>query len=105
MIKIIAPYLLSKHTKAMSLFCFIILRDEEALNDKVTINHETIHWRQQVETLFIGFYLLYVFYYLKRRLDDYPHELAYQLIPFEIEAYMHQNDLDYLSTRKLYAWL
>jgi len=48
---------------AITLWPFVFIRDH---GDEVTINHEKIHLRQQVELLILGFYLLYGFFWLKR---------------------------------------
>ncbi|HMG13911.1 MAG TPA: hypothetical protein VK590_00620 [Saprospiraceae bacterium] len=70
----------------------------------VNINHERIHIRQQQETFLIGFYLIYLLEFLYYRLSN--HRLnAYKKISFEIEAYNHEADLEYLDNRKWYAWV
>ena len=68
------------------------------------LTHETIHTWQQLETLIILYYPLYVLFYLANRTMGFNHEVAYQLIPFEQEAYENQNNKDYIKTRKLWAW-
>ncbi len=67
-------------------------------------NHEMIHFKQQVECLFLFWYLIYLFNYLILRLK-YKHYEAYKKICFENEAYKNESDLQYLSKRKLYAWI
>ena len=72
----------------------------------VTINHEKIHIKQQAELLLIGFYFLYAFFWLKARLwHRLGNHEAYMAIPFEVEAYSHESDEEYLKTRKRWAWL
>jgi len=98
------------------------------------LNHERIHTRQQLELLFLPFFLLYILEWLFRLLQTFftssPQTLhpspltnnpspftlnqepftknrflrAYYRISFEREAYQHQTDLDYLSHRPLFAW-
>jgi len=104
MIKIVCPWILTKNTVAMTVLCFMILRDKSGLEDKSLINHETIHWRQELETLIIGFYILYLFFYLKNLITGKVGYEAYRSIPFEKEAFDHQDDLTYLSKRKFFAW-
>lgn len=99
---IIVCQLLLKNTKisAITLFPFIILRNEESRQNQVLINHEKIHLRQQLELLIVFFYLWYVieyYYYFFRLRDSF---LAYKYISFEREAYAMENDLNYLETRK-----
>ena len=46
---------------AITLWPFgIYLRDDKYLNNKELINHESIHWKQQIEMLGIFFYLWYL---------------------------------------------
>ena len=87
---------------AITLWPFIICRGKIS---ELTINHEKIHIRQQAELLIIGFYFLYAAFWLKARLWNRlsSHE-AYMGIPFEVEAYSHESDEDYLKTRKWMAW-
>ena len=71
----------------------------------MTLNHEKIHLAQQRELLLVGFYFLYAFYWLKARLflRMSNHE-AYMAIPFEVEAYAQQHDMEYLKNRERFAW-
>ena len=74
--------------------------------DDVTLNHEKIHIKQQAELLLIGFYLLYAGFWVWNRLWHRMSNVeAYANIPFEIEAYNNDNNLEYLVERKKYAWL
>ena len=87
---------------AITIWPFIICK---GTMDKVTLNHEKIHIRQQAELLLIGFYPLYAYYWLKARLwhrmDSYE---AYMAIPFEREAYANEEDENYLENRLRFAW-
>lgn len=73
------------------------------------INHENIHEAQALDYCkkkWIGytiFYLVYTFHWLKEILLP-PYNTAYKDIPFEIEAKQNQNNLDYLKTRRRFAW-
>ncbi len=69
-----------------------------------TLNHETIHIKQQAELFVIFFYLLYVAYYFIGLVKYKDKQKAYYMIPFEQEAYEYDNQLDYLQTRKPYSW-
>lgn len=80
-----------KGYKAVTIWPFIFCRGE--LTD-IDVNHEKIHGRQQLELLIILFYIIYGIEYIIK---------SYRKISFEKEAYTHQNNLDYLKTRKLYA--
>ena len=70
-------------------------------------NHEMIHLRQAQSCgdSWLRFYLLYIWYWLKalpasRKMKHG----AYLLNPFEIEAYRHMNDLNYLVNREANEW-
>jgi len=69
-----------------------------------TINHEKIHWYQQVEMLIVPFYIWYLVEFLIRRVSHKKND-AYLGILFEREAFANQDNLTYLQTRKPYAWL
>ena len=86
---------------AITLYPFII--SKERLN--VTVyNHEKIHLVQQRELWIMGFYLLYVWYWLSARMKGLNGRDAYYAIPFEKEAYENENDLGYLKSRKPQSW-
>jgi hypothetical protein len=87
---------------AITLFPFVFIRDE---GNETTITHETIHFRQYIETLIIGFLLIYLFDYIHGLIKYRDSEKAYYQIRFEQEAY--SNDLydDYLEKRSFFAWL
>lgn len=89
----------------MNLFTILFVNEYEVDGDlsKETINHESIHTAQQLEMGFIGFYIWYCIEYLFTRPFFNQHS-SYMRGSLEEEAYMHQNDLDYLSKRKHYAW-
>lgn len=88
---------------AITLSPFGIYFKEKYLNNKEVINHESIHWRQQMELLIIGFYILYVIEWLIR-LVIMPSR-AYKSISFENEAYSNDEDLKYLEKRTAYSWV
>ena len=78
----------------ITLFPFIILRNKDFKNNKILINHEKIHLRQQLELLIIFFYIWYVveYYYWLVKLKN--KHLAYRNISFEREAYAMEEDLN-----------
>lgn len=86
---------------AITLWPFVIARNK--LNPTL-LNHESIHIRQQQELLVVGFYFLYVYYWLKGMLAYKDSYIAYHSIPFEQEAYEWEHDMDYLKSRKRFAW-
>lgn len=89
----------------LSLWPFIILRSPTLRKDRVLINHERIHLRQQVELLVVFFYVWYLAEWLFRSLWYLDFYRAYQNISFEREAYACEKDLDYLNSRRPYSFL
>lgn len=88
---------------AINLFGFIIVRRGKELT-AMGLRHEYIHTRQMREMLFIGFYLWYVVEWLVRLVQYRQAMKAYYAISFEREAYQHQADVAYLTTRRPFAW-
>ena len=86
---------------AIALYPYIIARDRLSIT---TYNHEKIHLVQQRELWVVGFYLLYVWYWLKARLKGLNGSDAYYAIPFEKEAYENQSNFKYLNDRKAHSW-
>ncbi|MCK5614419.1 hypothetical protein KAR91_71795 [Candidatus Pacearchaeota archaeon] len=85
----------SKRFIAMAVWPFIFVRKDKKIKDE-DINHEKIHFKQQKELLLIGFYILYLIFWLK---------YGYRNMPFEKEAYDNDDNLKYLETRKHFAWI
>ena len=84
----------SKDVEAITLCPFgIFVRAE--IPDMITVQHEEIHWKQQLEMLIIPFYIWYGIEVLIR---------GYDKISFETEAYKNQYNKNYLKIRKHYAW-
>ena len=99
-----------KGYKAFTFLYYIFVRYGTILKDD-DINHEAIHWEQQKELLIIGFYVLYGLMYLYWLLYFTLHgnfdkiwNKSYHRIAFEREAYNNEDDLEYLSKRKRFAW-
>ena len=92
----------NKNLRAKAFFIWQWYKDEDSLNNKKLVNHENIHFAQQVETLFIFGWiiwgLLFAFNALTARDVYWEH-------PWEFEAYEHDQDLDYLENRKHFAWI
>ena len=86
---------------AITIFPFVISVE---WMDEETLNHETIHLYQQRELLIIPFYILYFYYYIVGMIKYKDKHQAYYMIPFEQEAYTNDQNLDYLKTRKWFAW-
>jgi len=74
-------------------------------NDKKLLNHEKIHLKQQEELLLIGFYLLYILFFIMNLFRFKNLLEAYENIPFEIEAKQFETDLNYLQNRNHFNWI
>jgi len=70
-----------------------------------TRRHETIHFQQYLETLFLGFLVLYMYDYIKLRIKGYKGSDAYRNIRAEKEAYDNQDDISYLANRRRWHWI
>jgi hypothetical protein len=90
-----------KGYSAMMLFGFLFTRDKRKVTER-TIRHESIHARQMWELLVVGFY---VWYFVEWMIRLFMKGNAYRNISFEREAYANQDDISYLTTRKLFAFL
>ena len=89
---------------AMTLAPFgIYFRSEWYLNNQLIKTHEKIHWKQQIEMIILPFYLWYGIEWFIRFLIQ--KKQAYNNISFEREAHMFSHNIEYLNTRKFYAWI
>ena len=70
-----------------------------------TRRHETIHFQQQLELLFVGQWILYVLFWLIGMLRYRNGKKAYYENPFEREAYDNDENPSYLQERKFFNWV
>lgn len=89
----------------LAIYPFIFLTDKKLASDVHLLNHERIHHRQQIELLWVFFFLWYGIEYLIRLLQYKNRFIAYQNISFEREAYACATDLEYLKNRKIWAFV
>ncbi|HMB63410.1 MAG TPA: hypothetical protein VKN36_10080 [Eudoraea sp.] len=94
-----------KNYVGLSLWPFIILKNDHLKGDTVLINHERIHLRQQQELLIVLFYIMYVSEWLIRSLYYFDSYKAYQNISFEREAYHNETNLEYIGERKAFSFI
>ena len=87
---------------AITLGFVVFSRDEMT---ETTKRHETIHFQQYLETLFIGFLIIYAYDYLKLRTKGINGPDAYRMLRAEKEAYDNEDDLEYLANRKRWKWI
>lgn len=101
-----AGFLLAGHYHAMCIWPFLFVRKEYDISGNSSIlNHERIHARQQLEMLWILFFVWYGVEYLMRLWRYKNRHQAYHALSFEREAYAHDENKDYLKTRKPFAWI
>ena len=89
---------------AINLFGHVFARREYAPVSDRTLRHEAIHTEQMRETGYVGFYLIYVAEWLYQWVRLRSAKQAYYAVRFEREAYAHQDELDYPTYRRRYAW-
>ena len=88
---------------AITLAPFGVYIKEKYIEYPVLIQHESIHWKQQMEMLIVPFYIWYLLEWLIR-LPVYGKE-AYRNLSFEREAKTFEGVQGYLGIRSRYAWL
>ena len=86
----------------MAIFPFLFVKHKNP--SKILINHERIHFKQQLETLLLPFYVWYIIEYFVHRLKGKSAHQAYMSISFEREAYANDDDLTYLKNRKIWGF-
>jgi hypothetical protein len=105
MILIVSKYLIPKGFRGLTVFPFVVVRDRNAQDYLVLMNHERIHLRQQMELLVLPFFVIYGLDYLVKLIRYRDQSLAYRNIVFEREAYQNENDLDYLKSRSFWKFM
>ena len=93
-----------KGYKAINLFGILFTKNSLS---NIDINHEKIHTKQMIETLFIGFYIWYGLEYLIIRIFGHKDKQndCYHEISLEEEAYNNDDNLEYLDNRKPFNWI
>jgi len=102
---LVNKYLIGRRFVGIALWPFIVIKSPYLKNDKIFINHEKIHLRQQAELLVVPFYIMYLTEYVVRLLQYKNSHEAYRNISFEREAYEREGDLFYLKDRKLWSFI
>ena len=105
MILIVFKYLTPRGFRGLTFYPFVFIADKDDKLNKVFINHEKIHIRQQLELLILPFYLWYFTEYLFRLIQYKDRKEAYFNISFEREAYKNEKDLNYLKQRSFWRFL
>ena len=105
MILIVFKYLTPRGFRGLTFFPFVFMMDAKDKENKVFINHEKIHIRQQLELLIVPFFIWYFIEYGFRLMQYKDKNIAYHNISFEREAYKNEKDLDYLMSRSFWKFL
>jgi hypothetical protein len=105
MILIVFKYLIPRGYRGLTFFPFVFLTNREEAIDKVFINHEKIHLRQQIELLVLPFYVWYGIEFLMWLFILKDIKQAYKRISFEREAYKNEKDLNFLKSRSFWSFL
>jgi hypothetical protein len=105
MFVIVAKYLIPKGYRGLTVFPFVFIKYAFDSENKVLVNHEKIHLRQQLELLVLPFFVWYFVEYAVRLLQYKNANLAYRNISFEREAYANEINLNYLETRTYFSFL
>lgn len=101
----ISKHIIPKGFIGMTLFPFIFLKQKDLKEDKILINHEKIHLKQQLELGVFFFYLFYGLEWLIKFLKYKTSYTTYKNLSFEREAYQNEYNLNYIKTRKFWAFL
>lgn len=83
--------------------CIIVFRNLTHPMLEQWLVHERIHIRQNVESLFLIFPFAMLEYLYARIVLKYTHIEAYRYECVEQEAYLNQNNLNYLKSRRPFA--
>ncbi len=102
---VVNKYLIGRHFVGIALWPFIVIKNHHLKEDKVFINHERIHLKQQLELLVIPFYFVYLTEYVIRLFQYRNSREAYRNISFEREAYEMETELSYLKNRKFWSFV
>lgn len=102
MFVIIFSRLFAKNFRGLAIYPFIFLKDKELRQNKKIMNHERIHLRQQIEMLWIFFFLWYGLEFLVRWAQFKNPNVAYFNISFEKEAYANEIHPGFLAQRKFW---
>lgn len=104
MIVLVAPFLLKKNIQGVAIFPFLFLRNRNLLQSQNFIQHEKIHFKQQLELLWVFFFLWYIIEFSYHWIKLQSWEKAYKNVSFEREAYANEHQANYLQNRKTWSF-
>lgn len=102
---IVFKHIIPKRYIGLTIYPFIFLKSKVLKENKILINHEKIHLKQQIELLWLLFFCWYFIEFLIRLIQYKKWNIAYQNISFEKEAYQNELNTNYLHTRKPFSFL
>jgi len=105
MFVIVTKYLIPKGYNGLTLFPFVMIRNDFDKENKVLVNHEKIHIRQQAQLLVLPFLIWYTLEFLFRWIEFKDKNKAYRNISFEREAYANERNLDYIKEMPFWGFL
>jgi len=88
---------------AITLFPFVFYNGERL--DEREVRHETVHLWQQAALLLVGFYLLYLLFWIWFLLRYRDFDKAYRSIPFERSAYLLEADKGVRPLVQAFHWM
>ena len=89
---------------AINLFGILFVRKDAVITER-TLRHEAIHTAQMKELFYIGFYILYIWYWIVNLFRyKFSNHTAYRNICFEKEAYICSECENYLAHRQKFIW-
>ena len=101
----IFKHIVPKGFIGITLYPFIFLKNKTLKENKVLVNHEKIHLKQQIELLIFLFYFFYGIEFIIKLLKYKNAFVAYKNLSFEREAYLNENNFHYLKNRKKWAFI
>ncbi len=103
------PFFVKKVTGIDAIACslgpFVFFKSKKTEVPAETVRHETIHFFQQLELLFVFQWILYGFFHLIGLIKTHDRRWAYLTNPFELEAYDNEGNVNYLRERSFFAWV
>lgn len=91
-----------ENIRAFAFWPFIFIKHRSLIKDKVLLNQEKIHLRQQRELLVIPFYIIYLLEFMVHLIRLRSIDEAYRAISFEREAYANHHNREYLNARRIF---
>lgn len=94
-----------KGFQAINLFGILLVRRECMPLAEESLNHEKIHTSQMKELGYVFFYLIYITEWIYESFRAKNLMKGYYNISFEREAYLNQNDINYLLNKKKWSFI